>query len=109
MFTVGPASTGPVNNNFANATVITGTSISVTGTNVGATTETGEPDPAGVSVGKSVWWNWTAPVSGKVSLNTHGSSFDTVMGVYTGSAFSTLTTIAGNDDDTANRTFTSAS
>ena len=66
------------------------------GTNVGATKEPGEPNHAGNSGGKSVWWSWTAPVSGNVSVTTVGSSFDTLLAVYTGTALSNLTGIASN-------------
>src|SRR5439155_15585934 len=48
--------------------------------------------------GKSVWWTWTAPAGGSVTIKTAGSSFDTLLGVYTGTSVSTLTTIASNDD-----------
>ena len=98
----------PANDNFANAAPITGTTASVTGTNLGATKETGEPNIAGNTGGKSVWWSWTSPTSGTVALNTHGSNFDTLLGVFTGSSVSTLTTIAANDDDRAHWTYTSA-
>ncbi|MHC5540210.1 S8 family serine peptidase, partial [Singulisphaera rosea] len=43
---------------------------------------------------------WTAPTSGSVTINTAGSNFDTTLGVYTGSAVSSLTTVAANDDAT---------
>jgi hypothetical protein len=86
------------NDNFANGTVITGTSISVTGSNVNATREAGEPRLAGNIGGRSVWWTWTAPSSGAVTITTAGSSFDTMLGVYTGTSVSSLTQIAANDD-----------
>jgi len=105
------------NDNFANATVIpSAQTATVYGSNVGATKESGEPviityNSYGTGAnagGKSVWWNWTAPVTGKVSLNTHGSNFDTILGVFTGNTVSTLTEITGNDDDPAGGTLTSA-
>jgi hypothetical protein len=96
----------PVNDLFAHATVISGTSVSVTGTNVGATTETGEPDPAGASVGKSVWWSWTAAASGTISVNTHGSIITTVLGVYTGTSVGALKTIVASANDATGVTFT---
>ena len=102
-----PAS-APANDNFANATVLSGTSISVTGTNVGATKQTGEPTVAANKGGASVWYSWTATVSGTVALNTRGSNFDTLLGVYTGTAVNSLTLVASNDDDTANHLLTSA-
>ncbi len=103
-----PAASGPVNDNFAAASTITGTTATVSGSNVGATKETGEPKHAGNTGGKSVWWSWKAPSTARVSLNTRGSSFDTILGVYTGSAVSALTTVASNDDDPAGGTLTSA-
>ena len=67
-----------------------------TGSNVNATTETGETGRGS----KSVWWSWTAPVTGRLTVDTIGSDFDTVLGVYTGSRsrFSSLQSLAENDD-----------
>jgi hypothetical protein len=45
-----------------------------------------------------VWWKWTAPSGGTVILSTQGSLFDTTLGVYTGSAVNSLTTVASSDD-----------
>lgn len=91
----------PGNNDFANATVITlgaGTSVSVSGSNVNATKQSGEPNHAGNAGGRSVWWRWTPTADGTVNLDTRGSYCDTTLGVYTGSAISSLVTIASNDD-----------
>ena len=98
----------PGNDNFANAAVITGTSAQWTGTNVGATLQSGEPRNAGVPGGASVWVAWTASASGTVTLDTHGSNFDTTLGVYTGTSVNALTCVAANDDDPAGGTLTSA-
>jgi len=95
---------GPANNNFASRTAISGTSVTVTGTNVGATKEAGEPNHAGNNGGKSVWWTWTAPSNGSVQIDTIGSNFDTILGVYTGSSVSSLTLVASNDDSGGNMT-----
>jgi hypothetical protein len=86
------------NNNFLAATNLTGASGTVTGSNVGATKETGEPDHAGFAGGTSVWFRWTAPTTGTKSFDTFGSSFDTLLGVYTGTAVNGLTVVASNDD-----------
>jgi predicted chitinase/fibronectin type 3 domain-containing protein len=106
--TTAPVASGPVNNNFAGRTSISGTSATVTGTNVNATKESGEPNHAGNSGGKSVWWKWTAPSSGSVQIDTIGSNFDTTLGVYDLlpflSGISSLTTVASNDDGGGNRT-----
>ena len=97
----------PANDMFANRTVITGTNINVTGSNVGATQEIGEPSHAGETGGASVWWSWTAPFAGTVTISTFGSSFDTLLGVYSGSSVSSLTEVASNDDDPEADTVTS--
>ncbi|MDD4889458.1 MAG: PPC domain-containing protein, partial [Phycisphaerae bacterium] len=89
---------GPLNDMFASATVISGSTASATGTNVGATKESGEPNIAGNTGGASVWYNWTAPASGLTSLTTAGSTFDTLLGVYTGGTVSGLALVASNDD-----------
>jgi hypothetical protein len=97
----------PANDNFANAQSISGASATVNGTNVDATRESGEPDhlPAFSSLGENtVWYNWTAPSSGQVNLDTCTSSFDTTLAVYTGSALGTLSQVDSDDDscDTPN-------
>jgi len=54
----------PSNDNFLNAILLVGTNLTVNGSNVNATKEAGEPNHAGNSGGKSVWWNWQAPATG---------------------------------------------
>ena len=53
---------------------------------------------AGNPGGKSIWWRWTAPASTLVELSTGGSSFNTLLGVYTGSSVSSLTRIASDNN-----------
>ncbi|HEX8142227.1 MAG TPA: Calx-beta domain-containing protein [Pyrinomonadaceae bacterium] len=90
----------PDNNNFANAQAISGCSGSVTGTNIGANKEAGEPshEPLNNSGGASVWYQWQAPSTGSVTMTTAGSNFDTLLAVYTGTSVSALTAISKNDD-----------
>src|SRR6266404_5121005 len=97
----------PVNDNFASATLISGSSATVAGSNVGATKELGEPPIAGNAGGASVWWFWTASASGSVTVSTLGSSFDTVLGIFSGSPVTALTSIAANDDSPSGGTLTS--
>jgi hypothetical protein len=87
------------NDNFANRIPLTGSNVTATGSNQGASLETGEPRNAGVTGGKSVWWTWTAPAAGLVSISTSGSNFDTTVGVYTGSSLNSLTSVSSNDDE----------
>lgn len=88
----------PLNDNFADRLVLTSIKGEVTGGNYYATRETGEPLHAGTSGGASVWWEWTAPETGTVTIDTFGSSFDTILAIYSGSSLQTLTEIASNDD-----------
>ena len=88
----------PVNDAFVNAIVLSGAEVQSSGSNVGATREPGEPTHGGVAGSASVWWRWTAPASVRVKIDTVGSSFDTVLAVYTGTAVNQLTAIASNDD-----------
>ncbi len=103
--TVLPAA--PTNDSFTGGTVLTGTAIATTSTNVTATREAGEPRLANNIGGRSVWFTWTAPSSGKVSINTLGSTFDTMLGVFTGPSVAALTLI-GSNDDASRSTLTSA-
>ena len=92
---------GPANDAFADRTVLSGSSVNVAGSNIGATKESGEPAHAGNAGGRSVWWSWTAPADGSFAISTQGSGFDTLLGVYLGQAVDSLTTVASNDDDPA--------
>lgn len=91
--------TKPRNDDFANRSVLQGKSATGRANTTDASNELGEPDHANVLGGASVWWTWTAPDNGKVIITTKGSTFDTVLGVYTGLDLSSLDPIAGNDDD----------
>ena len=84
--------------NFANCVGISGGCGSHPADNTTATKEPGEPNHAGNAGGKSLWFCWTAPSSTSVTMDTTGSSFDTLLAVYTGSSVSSLTLIASNDD-----------
>ena len=69
--------------NFADRELITDSSFTITGNNLDATVEPHEPPAAGKIGGHSVWVSWIAPANGLVTLSTAGSSFDTLLGVYT--------------------------
>ncbi|MCC6414443.1 MAG: immunoglobulin domain-containing protein, partial [Opitutaceae bacterium] len=89
----------PANDNFADAELMTGASTTANGTTVGATGETGEPIHYNSNgTASSIWYRWTAPASGNVTIDTLGSTIDTVLAVYTGTALANLTSL-GSDDD----------
>ncbi|BCM89738.1 thermophilic serine proteinase [Abditibacteriota bacterium] len=84
----------PSNDNFARAMPISGDSGYVPAFNMGATREAGEPSHHNYygNGDKSVWFKWTAPVTGNLLLNTAGSTFSHVIAIYTGSSVGALTT-----------------
>lgn len=88
----------PVNDNFAGAEVLTGTSDTASGDSSNASDEPDEPDHLGYGGFDSVWFSWTAPSSGTAEIDTCGSSFDTFLTVYTGSSLGSLSQVTGNDD-----------
>ncbi len=98
----------PSNDMFANAVTITGASGSQTKNTEHATIEPGEPQPAGAGRA-SVWYRWVAPASGMATIETTTSDYDTVLGVYTGSAVNALTEIGSNDDQVPGSVFTARS
>lgn len=100
----------PANNNIANATIITGASGTLTGSNVNANKQTGEPNHAGDDGGASVWFAWTAPGFGSVTaaFTTEGSGFNTLLAIYrvTGAVnVNNLTQVLTNDNANGSVTF----
>jgi hypothetical protein len=78
------AQTPPPNDNFSNRIVLSGSSLTFSGTLAGATLETNEalggtltnyiyPESTG-----SVWWTWTAPQTALVILEMTGASPDSI-------------------------------
>jgi hypothetical protein len=92
----------PANDKFSAAQTISGGQGTTNGTNVRATKETGEPNHAGNAGGASVWYNWTAPANGSVTIDSIGSTFDTLLAVYTGSSVSALTSVASDNGSAGN-------
>ena len=88
----------PVNDDFANCEFIGGASGSIRGSNVSASKEASEPDHAGNPGGHSIWYCWTAPITGSVTFDTIGSTFDTLLAVYIGNSVNNLVAVAGNND-----------
>lgn len=90
----------PANDNFASATTITlsGNSATLTASSVGASKEAGEPHHGHSNDGASIWWKWTAPANGTLTVNTLGTNFDTLLAAYTGGSVDSLSQLAANDD-----------
>jgi hypothetical protein len=87
----------PANDNFADALPLP---ANTTGSTIEATHEAGEPDFLYGNTdlgGRSVWYTYTTAEPTAVDISLEGSSFDTRLGVYTGSLGS-LSEVAQNDD-----------
>ena len=92
----------PFNDDYADARVITGTSAHYIHHNVDATREAGEPDHGPNDGGVSIWYSWTAPVTGPTTISTCPTPFNTLLAVYTEAGavppFSNLSLFIANND-----------
>jgi len=101
----GTSLAGPSNDNFTSATSVSGGTWTISGSNFNATRETDEPNHGATSGYSSVWFSWSPTVSGLYTLSTSGSGFDTLLGVYTGTDFSSLTQVAASNNSTTGVTW----
>ncbi len=87
------------NDNFP-GTTITGNTGSIAANNNIATGQAGEAASLGGGTINSIWYSWTAPSNGTLTVQTCGgtSNFDTTLQIYTGATLAGLTAIANNDD-----------
>ncbi|MGZ5544085.1 MAG: hypothetical protein ACXWIU_05385, partial [Limisphaerales bacterium] len=105
--TASAQSLAPLNDNFANAQMISGTSGSVRSSDVNATAEANEPAHNGVGATNSIWFSWTAPSSAWYTFDTRGSTdklglnLNTVLGIYTNPPIDQLTAV-GTSSNTGN-------
>ncbi len=93
-FTVLPA---PRNDSFYRSTHIEGTSYVTNATNEGASSEPTEPTASSIYYSRpmrSVWWCWTAPVSGPFATEITSNEISPQVGVYVGPNLSQLEWIA---------------
>lgn len=89
----------PPNDDFAHAADLgNGLTASASGSNLWATAEAREPGRISGPAMASVWYRWTAPQSGVVTVQTCDSNFDTTLAIFRGPAFGALGLVAGNDD-----------
>ena len=92
-----PCAFPPANDNYPNAQTIYSTPAVVYGENSCATKQPWEPTYGGNGGGRSVWFRWVAPMTRQVVVNTEGSGFDTLLGVFH-HVPGTATLIGDNDD-----------
>ena len=94
-----PPPSPPVNDNFADAIDLPGSTGTQTGTTtLNATIETGEPDCGATN---TVWFKWTCTTTGNFTISTSGSTnlsageWDAILGIYTGASVDALTPLPG--------------
>jgi subtilisin family serine protease len=75
-----------------------GTTVGLASTTRTATRESGEPSHGGPGGSASIWYSFSIAQAGVVVIDTQGSSFDTLLGVYTGSVVGALNVVAVSDD-----------
>ena len=84
----------PANDNFANREHLVGTDVRAQADNRGATVEADEPEHRpGTKNERTVWWTWTAPDTGRVTLDTLGDVSGigyTQLVVYVGNSLDSL-------------------
>ena len=98
----------PANDNFASAITVTSPSFSNTKDSSGATTEAADPTPAcsqnplipPPATGRSntIWYKFVPTSNGMANLDTIGSSYDSVLSVWSGTSQTALSPVACNDD-----------
>ncbi len=89
----------PLNDNFADALDLPSAGGTVLWTNRFATIEPLEPKHASTpSAAASVWWNWVPAADARTIVDLAGSSFDTLVAVYTNSSLTSLKEVASADD-----------
>lgn len=86
---------------FAERGLITSATGFGVGTNSLASREPNEPLHASKRGGKSIWVTYRPPGTGTLTLSTVGSTFDTLLAVYTGDRLDQLTRVGANDDGAA--------
>lgn len=98
LFTAQVCAQTPSNDAFADALVASGEIGTSTAHSANASYEEGEPYEVDESLGRTLWWRWTAVSSGRYVFHTSDSNFDTILAIYTGSTVNNLTLVDYNDE-----------
>jgi hypothetical protein len=95
---------GPSNDDFADARTVSGDGGHLWWENVGARLQPTEPSHAQdrhwvhpIRGGASIWFRWTAPVSGRALFEAGSPDFVPLVAIYRGSTLATLETMAENE------------
>ncbi|HEX8054625.1 MAG TPA: hypothetical protein VF517_16685, partial [Thermoleophilaceae bacterium] len=95
----------PANDDFAAPSTLEGASSTTTGTTVGATPQGCDPIELGNGSAPSVWYSWTAPASGAVTLTTGDGVSPPFLGVYTGTEHCWLSAVPTSRPNASTVTF----
>jgi hypothetical protein len=87
----------PPNDNFADATRLK-IGQEFTGVLTGANAELGEPAHGPQGPHHTVWYRYRSPRNAKLTIDTGGSEFDTLLAAYTGGDVAHLHLVASDDD-----------
>lgn len=82
---------------FASAEDLTPTSFTLWADNSLATSEPNEPNPGDLGSGATLWWKWTAPTNGELSIASEGGPFESVFSVFKGESIDSLTEVAASE------------
>lgn len=91
----------PLNDDLSEAEVASGPVYQDTATNLRATFEPMEPKPScnrTYDTVNTLWYRYAATTPGAVTVDTYGSSFDTVLAVYSGTTYLNFTEVACSED-----------
>ena len=107
---VATANSAPANALFANRTVLVGLDPYTRSNNADSSAglESGTPQISMTTGGHPLWWEWTAPENATVQIDTSGtdggefftggSTYPTLLGVYTGTSLASLTLVQPSDN-----------
>ena len=89
-------SLAPSNDRFAARVILSGPEAVIVDDNSGATSESGEPQWSEDAVGQTLWYSWTAPENGTVTVSPVTTNFIPFLGVFTGESLTNLAIVATN-------------
>jgi hypothetical protein len=99
LYPAGARAVPPSNDNFANATLLTGNSGNVSVSILDATRETNEPTGPDQCAKGTAWYKWVAPAPGELLVTSGGSDplFNgfSCASIYVGTSVDALSTVAG--------------
>ena len=99
-----PGTVGGGNNDLCGDAIVVNATPFIDNRSTTTATSTGDPTPTcGFNGGNGVWYQYTPAVDGELTVRLLGSSFDTVLAMYTGTCGG-LTEVACNDDGLADLT-----